>query len=47
LVDIDDIFASGVKPWQKSTLPKGDRLNDILQAVENGEVKQEYLVKST
>lgn len=46
MIDIDDIFASGVKPWQKSTLPKGDRLDDILKAVENGEVKQEYPIET-
>ncbi|KAJ5601939.1 hypothetical protein N7510_011473 [Penicillium lagena] len=40
LEDIDELFASGVKPWKKTTLPS-DRLEEMIEGAGNGKLQLE------
>ncbi|KAF3070194.1 MFS glucose transporter mfs1 [Trichoderma lentiforme] len=41
LEDIDELFASGVKPWKSSTLPKADRLHELVEEADKGKLQYE------
>jgi hypothetical protein len=40
-LDIDQLFASGVKPWKSSTVPKEDRLQQLVEEADKGKLETE------
>ena len=41
LIDVDQLFASGVKAWKTSTIPKNDRLKELVEEADKGKLQFE------